>query len=645
MVVVLTFAFPILGSSQKPLAAAVLLFIALVGPAAELPVEAATRSARSARRQGAIITRQDDGSLAVQGTGYRALIGADGNLHSLSVGDTEMLDDRVAISLGCFFYSGGPRRLNQVTQRGHTTIEATDGVYSARYRFTPSSIGITLTNSSAKPVPYFVVLSPAIIAVTRQGSAEAAAVPANERWGAARFAAQTGAYIELTGGTRVWGPWLQRQVWEVSQVPAGGKLEIGITVGTGPPPRPALEQLIGLRASVLPESGIVDAGNPIEMVVTLDNRSGRDLQGALSVELSAFRGDVVIFSTSSLDMPAQRVAEKAFRWQVNEPDFYTMRVTATSSGRQLAQVRAVAGYEPSKILPQVERPADFDQFWQRLVAEAARQPQYILTRTERLSHDSIDVWVAQYESVAGKVISGWFVAPTNAHGLPAILYLSGFGARPIQPPVGLAAQGWVVLAIDIRGNRMDRVHPRPFEDYSTEGIESPETYVYREIVGHAIRGIEFLRSREEVDPQRIAVVGVSEGGGVGLIAASVSASVRAVAADAPMLVDFPLSLRSADWPYTGIARYMTQRPHSAPGVSKTLSYFDVINASPQLHCPVLLSIGLLDRVSLPAAVYGLYNVLPGPKEIRTYPLAGHEGGGEDHWAYTLDWLSKAVAAR
>ena len=157
--------------------------------------------------------------------------------------------------------------------------------------------------------------------------------------------------------------------------------------------------------------------------------------------------------------------------------------------------------------------------------------------------------------------------------------------------------------------------------------------------------LRFLRSREEIDPHAVAVVGVSEGGGLGIMLGALSPDVAAVAADAPMLVDFPLSLRSASWPYTEIARYLQKHPRSRTEVVRTLSYFDAVNFAPEVHCPILLSVGLLDRVSLPAAVFGLYNVLPEPKEILTFPDAGHEGGGEDHRAYLLDWLQQTVANR
>jgi cephalosporin-C deacetylase len=158
-------------------------------------------------------------------------------------------------------------------------------------------------------------------------------------------------------------------------------------------------------------------------------------------------------------------------------------------------------------------------------------------------------------------------------------------------------------------------------------------------VGHALRALRVLAGRDQVDATRLAVVGVSEGGGVGLVLAALDSRVRAVAADAPMLCDLPLSVRSAGWPYTGIADYVQGHPEQADQVARTLSFFDVANFARDVKAPALLSIGFLDRVALPTAVYGVYNLLGGPKEMRPFPKAGHEGGGAALWSYKLNWLA------
>jgi cephalosporin-C deacetylase len=593
----------------------------------------------------AVVASQADGTFIVEAVGYRAVIGADGNLHSFRVGDAEMLDDRIAISLGSFFYADGPRTLQKITLRGPAVVEATDGAYMARYRFLPDEIQVVLSNSGDKPVSYLVVLSPQITIASNVRTGEAAAAAANEQWDEVRFSTGSGAYLQLSGGNRIWGPWLGRQVWEVSQISPGGRRELRFRGGIGDPPKATLEQLVGVRAKVSSDEALVPAGSPIELQVSVDNRSDRTLKGLLSIELGACRGEVVIYSSLPVELLPRQVTARVFRWDVTAPDIYSARVTALAGEREVARTTAGAGYRVTEILPNATRPSDFWEFWQRLLKEVGDDPpEFRMVRDRRRSRPGVAVWVVQYESIGGKTIQGWYLLPEQARPLPAILYLSGYGARPIEPPLQLASHGYIVLAVDVRGNRVDRVRPRPFEDYCREGIESPETYVYREIVGHALRAVNFLCAREETDRERIAVVGVSEGGGVGLLLGALSPAVRAVAADAPMLCDFPLSLRCAAWPYTQIARHLQQHPELTPRVMETLSYFDAVNFAPEMKCPILLSVGFLDRVSLPAAVYGFYNLVPGRKEIRGFPEAGHEGGGHDHWAYKLRWLAETLGA-
>ncbi len=577
----------------------------------------------------------------MQGRTYQAVIGADGNLHSLRVGEAEMLDDSVAISLGAFFYADGPRKLSTITLLNPTTVEATDGTYRAQYRFSRKEVQVTLTNRGRAPVPYFVVLSPQITVVSNSHTGEAAAAAVTQSWGEVRCSTEKGAYLELRGGSRVWGPWLGRQVWEVSRLAPDQRREIRLEAGVGEPPKPTLEQLVGARVRVGSSDGLVRVDNPITLQVSVENRSDTTLDSQIAMELSASRSDQVIYAATPLQLPAKQAVVATFKAAVEAPDFYHVLVTVSAQGRDLTTVRGAAGYRVAEILPRVSRPSGFGEFWQHLVAETGDQaPEFRLDLAEGRSRDEIAVWVARYASMAHKTVYGWYLCP-NAPGChPAVLYLSGYGARPVAPPLALAKQGYVVLAIDVRGNPVDKHRPHPFEDYCTEGITSPGAYVYGEIVGHALRAVSFLASRPEVDPSRIAVVGVSEGGGVGLILGALLPQVKAVVADAPMLCDFPLSLRAAAWPYTEIVRYTQRHSEQAAQVQETLAYFDVVNFAPDIKCPVLVSTGFLDPVSLPAAVYGMFNLLGGPKEIRPLPEAGHEGGGQDLWAFKLAWLAQ-----
>ena len=52
----------------------------------------------------------------------------------------------------------------------------------------------------------------------------------------------------------------------------------------------------------------------------------------------------------------------------------------------------------------------------------------------------------------------------------------------------------------------------------------------------------------------------------------------------------------------------------------------------------------MDEVCPPSTVYAAYNAYAGPKQIRSYPFAGHEDGRAAQRAEQLRWLADRVPA-
>ncbi|MFF4837720.1 acetylxylan esterase [Streptomyces sp. NPDC001315] len=50
----------------------------------------------------------------------------------------------------------------------------------------------------------------------------------------------------------------------------------------------------------------------------------------------------------------------------------------------------------------------------------------------------------------------------------------------------------------------------------TRGISSPRTYYYRRLLTEAVRAVDAVRRLDRVDPDRVAVIGQSQGGGTAL---------------------------------------------------------------------------------------------------------------------------------
>ena len=120
---------------------------------------------------------------------------------------------------------------------------------------------------------------------------------------------------------------------------------------------------------------------------------------------------------------------------------------------------------------------------------------------------------------AGAVLSGTLIKPASRRPHPAIVILHSSGHQSRNGPVGyfrllanyFAAQGIATLIYDKRGVGESTGHwaNASFEDLAEDGLKA----------------IEFLKSQRDIDPKRIGLWGISQGGWLAPLAASRSSEV------------------------------------------------------------------------------------------------------------------------
>jgi cephalosporin-C deacetylase len=142
-----------------------------------------------------------------------------------------------------------------------------------------------------------------------------------------------------------------------------------------------------------------------------------------------------------------------------------------------------------------------------------------------------------------------------------------------------------------------------------KGIQNKDEYYYRAVYMDAVRAIDILAAMPEVNADRIAVTGGSQGGAITLAAAALSGVPKLAVADHPYLSNFE---RAIDTTPRG--------PYS----EETLSYFDIMNLAPRISCYSWLTIGLVDDITPPSTVFAVYNHLTCDKDIAVYRYFGHE---------------------
>jgi cephalosporin-C deacetylase len=297
-------------------------------------------------------------------------------------------------------------------------------------------------------------------------------------------------------------------------------------------------------------------------------------------------------------------------------------------GRQ-PDAAALAGYRPDR-----DEPEDFDLFWKQTLADARAHGADPRAEQVHCGLSTVDTYDFSFAGYGGQRVAAWLVLPRHRDGpLPCVVQYTGYGGGRGLPTDHLlwASAGYAHLVMDTRGQGSDTADaedlpPQPWPGgFLTRGIGDPQRYYYRRVFADAVRAVDAARSVPYVDPARIVVWGVSQGGGIALAAAALDGGVSAALVDVPFLCHWPAAVRLTDLPpYAEVVEFCRQRPDHARTALATLRYFDGMHFAARAAAPALFSVALRDRVCPPETVYAAYNHYAGPKQLRVYEFHDHE---------------------
>jgi cephalosporin-C deacetylase-like acetyl esterase len=154
------------------------------------------------------------------------------------------------------------------------------------------------------------------------------------------------------------------------------------------------------------------------------------------------------------------------------------------------------------------KPTDFDQFWAGIENDlnlVALEPE--LKELPIRSKAEFSVYGLWLSSVRGCRIFAYYSVPKGEGPFPVIYHLPNYGSVVHIPPFEERCK-YICVALCHRGQRLsDQSFNAKYPGLLTMGIESAESYIYREIAGDCLRIIDFLWHQEEVDSNRICLLG------------------------------------------------------------------------------------------------------------------------------------------
>ena len=304
----------------------------------------------------------------------------------------------------------------------------------------------------------------------------------------------------------------------------------------------------------------------------------------------------------------------------------------------------MARVAPDQYVCTVHKPADFDGFWSELLDEAARIPlEPNMVYDPLRSSPDTDVYQVFYNSLDSVRIAGWYALPRGKQGpLPGLLQVPGYLMEP-PVPKNWAKKGYAAFSVAPRGKLRSHHQFNPgYPGLLTYGIVDRNTYSYRGFYMDAWRAIDFLLTRDEVDPQRIGVTGHSQGGGLSIVTAAMRPEIKAASSGAPYLCAFmDAAGLTSTYPYQEITDYLSLYPERRQAVEDTLAYFDAVNFADKIRCPIIVSLGLQDNVCPPETGYAVYNAIASTdKKLYAYDGHGHDARNFTHAAIIDEFLGK-----
>ena len=284
-------------------------------------------------------------------------------------------------------------------------------------------------------------------------------------------------------------------------------------------------------------------------------------------------------------------------------------------------------------------PQEFDAYWQATMAELSRLP--TAPEVEEIPLRSAEFATAygvQVTSIGPYRIFGYLSIPHGQGPFPARYFLPRYGSVADIVPQGTSnnqRRQYVTLAICARGQRgSDRPYAASFPGQLTDGVDSPEGYIYRGIVADCCRGLEYLLQRPEVDQTRIAAIGTD----MALVTAALCPQITHLVCT-PVLFHRTLE-RAANtqaYPLEEINDYLRQHADRQEKVADTLAHYDLRRFAPKVRATTLLMAEARGSALDPSTLELMAQDIQGQTLVHESENSGFKDG-----AFSETWLSEQL---
>lgn len=332
---------------------------------------------------------------------------------------------------------------------------------------------------------------------------------------------------------------------------------------------------------------------------------------------------------------------------MKEPGFLDCRLSAKVN-ETTSKHHIKVGFSPEKLQPYTQQPADFNEFWEKAMEEAARCPmKYTIEPAPEYATETTECYLVKLQCFRrGTYIYGYLTRPKAAGSYPVVLCPPGAGIKTIKEPkrhIYYAEKGYIRFEMEIHGLNPKMTTEEfkeissAFGNYLTYGIDNRDNYYMKKVYLACVRAVDYLTSLPDWDGKNVIVQGGSQGGALALVTAGLDKRVTACVANHPALSDMAgyKAGRAGGYPHF----FKKYKGMDTPEKVETMAYYDVVNFAKQIEVPVYMTWGYNDDTCPPTTSYIVYNVLACPKEALITPINEHWTSEATEYGH-LKWIQK-----
>jgi len=286
------------------------------------------------------------------------------------------------------------------------------------------------------------------------------------------------------------------------------------------------------------------------------------------------------------------------------------------------------------------RAQEVNEFWRKTRDRLAHEPMEAQVEpvSEAVPYKKFKVTL---RSLDGVHFRSWLTLPIQgeapAKPWPVIVTVPGYSGTQQGVMLSECQRGYAILQVFPRGQGDSAELWKINGDKLTWQLDHPDGAYYQGAYADVMRAIDFAVSRDDLDHDKIALVGTSQGGGISLAVAALDSRVKAVVAHVPFLCNFPIAAGITN---SLVKRLLDQVKRNDEAALRTLNYFDPWQLAPGLHMPVLMSAGGKDDVCPEPTIRSVYERLPGKRNtLKIYPNLVHTSC-VNFYNFTWPWLDE-----